>query len=52
MKNYIVYVNGIEKGIIKAKGHNEAEKKAEKIYGDAKKFPDSKKNISVQYTEI
>jgi hypothetical protein len=30
MKTYIVYVNGIEAGYVKASSHNAAEKKAQK----------------------
>lgn len=44
MKTYIVYVDGIEVGMLKAASHNAAEKKA------AKKFPN--KNVQVCYTEI
>lgn len=44
MKTYIVYVNGEEKGYIKAGSHNAAEKKAQK------KYPND--NVSVVYTEI
>lgn len=48
MKTYIVYMDGVEVGLIKASGHNAAEKKAQKKYGE--KNPG--KNISVEYTEI
>ena len=44
MKTYIVYLDGIEAGFIKAKGHNEAEKKAQQ------KYPN--RNVSVEYTEV
>lgn len=44
MKTYIVYVNGIEVGYIKAGSHNAAEKKAQK------KYPGQ--NVSVVYTEL
>lgn len=44
MKTYIVYVNGVEAGMIKASGHNAAEKKAQK------KYPN--KDIWVVYTEV
>jgi len=44
MKTYIVYVNGIEVGYIKAGSHNAAEKKAQK------KHPNQ--NVSVAYTEV
>jgi hypothetical protein len=43
MKTYIVYVDGIEVGTLKAASHNAAEKKAQK------KYPG--KNVSVEYTE-
>ena len=44
MKTYIVYDgNGNEAGYIKAKSHNDAEKKAIKKYGQ---------NASVAYTEL
>ena len=44
MKTYIVYVNGEEKGMIKAGSHNAAEKKAQA------KFPGQQ--VSVAYTEV
>lgn len=44
MKTYIVYVDGIEVGLIKAASHNAAEKKAQL------KYPG--KNVSVAYTEV
>ncbi len=44
MKTYIVYVNGVEAGVIKAASHNAAEKKAQA------KHPG--KNVSVAYTEL
>lgn len=44
MKTYIVYVDGVEVGMIKAGSHNAAEKKAQK------KFPG--KSVSVAYTEV
>lgn len=44
MKTYIVYVDGEEKGTIRAKGHNAAEKKAQAMYPG--------KQVSVAYTEI
>lgn len=47
MKTYIVYVNGIEKGYIKAGSHNSAEKKAQKKYPNEKPY-----NVSVAYTEL
>jgi len=46
MKTYIVYVNGEERGYIKAGSHNSAEKKAKKKYGQ------NGENVSVCYTEI
>lgn len=47
MKTYIVYVNGIECGYIKAASHNAAEKKAQKKYNDH-----PPQNVSVAYTEL
>jgi len=44
MKTYIVYVDGVEMGYIKAGSHNSAEKKAQK------KYPN--KNVTVVYTEL
>ena len=44
MKNYIVYVNGIEMPMIKAGSHNSAEKKAQK------KYPNE--FVTVSYTEV
>lgn len=44
MKTYIVYVDGIEMGTIKASGHNAAERKARKRWSGA--------DVSVSYTEI
>ena len=44
MKTYIVYVNGVEAGIIKAGSHNAAEKKAAKAHPG--------KSVSVEYTEV
>ena len=44
MKTYIVYVDGDEKGTIKAGSHNAAEKKAKA------KYPG--KQVSVAYTEV
>ena len=63
MKNYIVYINGVEcKELLKAANHNAAEKKAVKKYGctrhltnpDGSIHKDSQMqhNISVVYTEI
>ncbi len=45
MKTYIVYVNGVEAGMIKASGHNAAEKKAQKKYPNVA-------NVNVAYTEV
>ena len=45
MKTYIVYVNGIEMGYIKAGSHNSAEKKAQKKYG-------MQGHVDVAYTEL
>ena len=53
MKTYIVYVNGEEKGYIKAGSHNAAEKKAIKKY--QKRFSDfgaPKDVVWISYTEI
>ncbi len=47
MKTFIVYLKGIEVGYIKAKGHNEAEKKAQKKYSNYKSY-----EVSVSYTEL
>jgi hypothetical protein len=44
MKTYIVYLDGVEVGYIKARSHNAAEKKAQK------KYPG--RNVSVVYTEL
>ena len=44
MKTYIVYVDGIEVGYIKAASHNAAEKKAQKKY--------TGRLVYVVYTEI
>jgi hypothetical protein len=44
MKTYIVYVDGVEVGMLKAGSHNAAEKKAQK------KYPG--KQVSVAYTEV
>jgi len=45
MKTYIVYCDGVEVGMIKAKSHNAAEKKAKKLYPRAN-------DVSVAYTEV
>lgn len=44
VKTYIVYINGVEAGKIKAASHNAAEKKAQA------KNPG--KQVSVEYTEV
>jgi hypothetical protein len=44
MKTYIVYVDGVEVGMLKAASHNAAEKKA------GKKYPG--KQVQVTYTEV
>lgn len=44
MKTYIVFVDGMEVGMLKAGSHNAAEKKA------AKKYPG--RHVSVAYTEV
>lgn len=48
MKTYIVYLDGVEVGMIKAASHNAAEKKAKAKYQPA--HPG--KNVSVEYTEV
>ena len=45
MKTYIIYVDGIERGYIKAGSHNAAERKAKKKYPTAN-------NVLVAYTEL
>lgn len=58
MKTYIVYVNGVESGTIKASGHNEAEKKAQKSFdkrwkANLKHHPYlARPQVSVAYTEV
>ena len=44
MKVYIVYVNGVEAGMLRAGSHNAAERKAQQ------KFPGQ--HVSVAYTEV
>lgn len=45
MKTYIVYVDGVEiEGYLKAKSHNEAERKAKLLY--------PLNNVQVVYTEV
>ena len=47
MKTYIVYLRGVEVGMIKAGSHNAAEKKARA------KYPDVEPHfVSVAYTEV
>lgn len=48
MKTFIVYVNGLERGYIKAGSHNAAEKKAKKKYNR----PLNGNTVSVVYTEL
>jgi hypothetical protein len=45
MKTYIVFVDGVEVGHLKAGSHNAAEKKARKLYPEAR-------FVSVEYTEL
>lgn len=55
MKTYIVYINGIEAGYIKAGSHNAAEKKAQKKWNNERKalfYDGPKVDISVAYTEL
>lgn len=47
MRAYIVYVDGVEVGLIKAGGHNAAERKAQAKHKD--KAPG---RVSVAYTEV
>ncbi len=47
MKTYIIYVDGIESGIIKARTHNDAEAKAQKKHSNVDPF-----RVSVAYTEV
>lgn len=59
MKAYIVYVDGIERGTIRAASHNAAERIANQRYGHtAKPTPDwlwggigSMRRVTVAYTE-
>ena len=59
MKTYIVYVNGVERGYIKAANHSAAEKKARKRHefevveriGILGREPEPA-NVSVAYTEV
>jgi hypothetical protein len=58
MKTYIVYVNGVEAGTVKAASHNAAETKAKKKFGsETPKMTDGlfgtpPQDISVVYTEV
>lgn len=54
MKTYIVYVDGNERGTLKAAGHNAAEKKAQKKYGPELKASEAEvqRRVSVAYTEV
>ena len=47
MRVYIVYVDGNEKGMIKAASHNAAEKKAKKKYPGLEPW-----RVTVTYTEV
>lgn len=51
MKTYIVYVNGLERGYIKAGSHNAAEKKAQKKYCTSP-YLATPSAVSVAYTEV
>lgn len=44
MKVYIVYVDGLERGLIRAGSHNAAEAKARKLYPG--------QDVQVAYTEV
>lgn len=50
MKTYIVYVNGVEVGTIKANSHNAAEKKAKAKY--PKEAAANPLGVTVEYTEV
>ena len=54
MKTYIVYVNGIEAGYVKAGSHNAAEKKAKKKYAPvcAVCGYHDENAVSMTYTEV
>jgi hypothetical protein len=47
MKTYLVYVNGQEKGTVKAANQKAAEKKAQQKFFDV-----PAENVSVAYTEV
>lgn len=51
MKTYIVYINGMERGYVKAGSHNSAEKKALKKYCSSP-YLASPSAVSVMYTEL
>ena len=44
MKTYLVFVDGISAGTVKAANHNAAEKKAKALY--------PQNSVSVEYTEV
>ncbi len=59
MKTYIVYVDGVEREMIKAGNQQSAEKKARKYYGGKRMGKDMfgknklvEKDIHVVYTEV
>jgi hypothetical protein len=54
MKTYIVYVNGIEAGLIKAANHNAAEKKAIQKYNGVPvgNYDGKHPQVEVVYTEV
>lgn len=49
MKTYIIYLDGVQWGTVKAGSHNAAEKKARAKV--AKQF-NGFRNVSVEYTEV
>ena len=51
MKTYIVYVNGLERGYIKASSHNAAEKKARNKYC-THPYLATPSAVTVTYTEL
>jgi len=51
MKTYIVYLNGVEIGYIKARNHNHAEQKAW-AFALASRASLAPMSISVAYTEL
>ena len=60
MKTYIVYINGMEVGMVKAGSHKAAEKKVQRLVSRARNLtnpdgsicPTPKRDISVAYTEL